>query len=94
MISQLLDLEPGQVVYVDFHDTLFFIDTQTANVPLIEALKLAQFKGVKIHLWTHADFKEAVERVVQMRLHGLVFDDVHCAVSKGDLIIDNLAFRP
>ena len=87
-------LQAGQVIYVDFDDTLFTRDTGTPNAPLIEALQAARRRGILVHLWTHADFAETINRVEIMRGYGLVFDDVHCGVKKGDLIIDNLAISP
>ena len=84
----------GQTVYVDYQDTLWLEAAQEPNMPLIEALKAAQARGVRVHLWTHEPFAETVRRVEVMKRYGLEFADVHCGVYKPDLLIDNLAVSP
>gem|GEM_PF-1722542 len=87
-------LNPGQIIYVDYDDTLIFHAAQEPNLPLINALKEARERGVLIYLWTHSDFYETSKRVEHMQNYGLIFDKVYCSAQKGDLIIDNLAVSP
>ena len=85
----------GQTIYVDYQDTLWFEAAQEPNIPLIEALKAAQARGIRVEMWTHEPFAETVRRVKVMKQHGLVFNDVHCEIDKpGGIIIDNLAVAP
>jgi hypothetical protein len=92
--DRLRELTAGQVVYVDYGDTLWDSVGQMPNIQLISALKEAKRRGILVHLWTHEGFAEAVKRVEVMEGYGLIFDDVHCGVPKANLIIDNLSVPP
>jgi hydroxymethylpyrimidine pyrophosphatase-like HAD family hydrolase len=88
------NLKAGQVIYCDYHETLFNRYTNTLDIELVEALKEAQSKGIRIVLWTHNSFFNTVEIISYLKQFGLNFDEVKCGVEKGDLIIDNLAVNP
>ena len=92
--DRLNALTMGQCAWVDYADTLWFESTQEPNILLIDALKTAQARGIRIFLWTHEGFKTALERCKVMKRYGLIFDDVFCSVQKASLIIDNLAVSP
>ena len=93
--DRLRELAAGQTVYVDYQDTLWLEAANEPNLPLIDALKASQARGVCVEMWTHEGFKTALERCEVMKLHGLSFDDIHCDIAKPNgLIIDNLAVAP
>ena len=92
--DRLNALTMGQCAWVDYADTLWLEAAQEPNTSLIEALKAAQARGVRIEMWTHEPFAETVRRVEVMRGYDLEFADVHSGVDKPDLIIDNLAVSP
>jgi len=89
--ERLNKLKRGQSVFVDLHETLFDRADYSVNIPLVNALKAAQGRGVVVVLWTGGNWSETVYGVELMRRYELVFDDVIMNVVKGDLIIDNLA---
>jgi len=84
-------LKPGETIYVDYHDTLFFVHEHRFNWPLIRALRLACGRGVKVVLWTGGDYWETIEMVERLGCRGLRFDDVMPAVWKPGLIVDDVA---
>ncbi|MCL1859089.1 MAG: hypothetical protein FWF92_07625 [Oscillospiraceae bacterium] len=92
--ERINDLQPRQVIFCDFDATLYFHEKDEPNTPLIEALIIAQKRGVFVCLWTSANRSETIKRVKYIREYGLEFDEVYYNIIKGDLIIDNLAINP
>lgn len=92
--ERIAAVKPGETIYCDYHDTLFFVGTQQVNAPLVNALIEASARGVLIELWTGDRFNNTVGIVSYMKTLGLIFNNVHCGIEKPSLLIDDLAANP
>ena len=94
IVSVIDKLRAGQSIFVDYHETIYNRYTCELNFPLIEALRNAKNRGVKVVLWTHNSFYACTKITAFLMGYDLKFDDILCGVEKGTIIIDDKSINP